>query len=263
MKTKHPKTPSSFSTSFSFLSFQPFSCFTLEISLLGFHVSCLHHFLCITRILSISPSQVASPLLERLCFVYCSTSCSAPCLPRAQEPSISLGTFLYWKGLASSFIASARRPLLCISTKTGNKGNFKLLRNMVIYEGPAFGNKSQQWHERVKNSFLLRDGDVDTISLLPSVKLMKITFTRGAKWNISRLPNQGLSQKPKKNCCWRHCIFQCLTVNIDDTPFYCTSYMQESEGDVKGKIINVVKRSTSKRSCLLKYYWFQYTHLCM
>ncbi|OPJ73166.1 hypothetical protein AV530_005570 [Patagioenas fasciata monilis] len=38
--------------------------------------------------------EVASPLLERLCFVYCSTSCSAPCLPWAQELSISLGTFL-------------------------------------------------------------------------------------------------------------------------------------------------------------------------
>lgn len=146
MKTNHNKTPPSFSTLFSFLFFQPFSCFTLETSLLGFHASCLYHFLCITHILSISPLQVALPLLERLCFVYCSTSCSAPCLPRAQEPSISLGTFLYWKGLASSFIASTRRPLLCISTKRGNKGNFKLLRNMVIYEGPTFGNKRQRWH---------------------------------------------------------------------------------------------------------------------
>lgn len=146
MKTKHNKTLSSFSMSYSFLSFQPFSCFTLEISLLGFHVSCLHHFLCITHILSISPLQVASPLLGRICFVYCSTSCSAPYFPQAQEPSISLGTFLYWKGLASSFIAGTQRPLLCISTKTGNKGNFKLLRNMVIYERPVLGNKSQQWH---------------------------------------------------------------------------------------------------------------------
>lgn len=59
MKTKHNKTPTSFSTSFSFQSFQPFSCFTLEISLVGFHVSCLHHFLCISHILSISPLQVA------------------------------------------------------------------------------------------------------------------------------------------------------------------------------------------------------------
>lgn len=138
MKAKHNKTPSSYSTSSSFLFFQLFSCFILEISLLGFHVSCLHHFLCITHILSISLLQVASPLLERLCFVYCSTSCSAPCLPGAQDPSISLGTFLSWKGLSSSFIANTQRPLICISTKRGNKGNFKLLRNMVIYEGPAF-----------------------------------------------------------------------------------------------------------------------------
>jgi len=52
---------------------------------------------------------------------------------------------------------------------------------MVIYEGSAFGHKSQQWYWRVKNSFLMRDGDVDTVSLLPSVKLTKITFTRKAK----------------------------------------------------------------------------------
>lgn len=52
------------------------------------------------------------------------------------------------------------------------------------------------------------------------------------------------------NCCWLHWIFQELTVNVDSYPSCYTSYLQENECYVKGKMTKLVQRNMSERSCL-------------